>query len=145
MSEFYLFEIVAESLSNIEYDNSIPESIKKIRKESVTQLLPIFLEFHRQGFRPDLVKKAFEKKVAFVLQAKTKAEIKEIEKLSMPYCNYAEIVPRGQFHIEEEEMLLWFGIAPSCKLKPEAIDRICTLFQKLYPEEANYVLKSGGL
>lgn len=111
MKEKYLFEVVATALAQIEYDGCA-ESIKKMRKESVSQLLPIFLEFHNQGFIPDLVKTAFEKKIAFVLQATTSAEIKEIMKMSVPYC----------------------------KLKPEANDRISFLFSKFFPKEAPYVL-----
>lgn len=139
MKEKYLLEVVATALAQIEYDGCA-ESIKKMRKESVSQLLPIFLEFHNQGFIPDLVKTAFEKKIAFVLQATTSAEIKEIMKMSVPYYNYEGVVPKGQYHVEEEELMLWFGIVPYCKLKPEANDRISFLFSKFFPKEAPYVL-----
>lgn len=139
MKEKYLFEVMATALTQIEYDDCA-ESIKKMRKESVSQLLPIFLKFHNQGFIPALVKTAFEKKIAFVLQATTSAEIKEIMKLSVPYYNYAEVVPKGQYHVEEEELMLWFGVVPNCKLKPEANERISYLFSKFFPEDAPYVL-----
>lgn len=139
MKEKYLFEVMATALAQIEYDECA-ESIKKMRKESVSRLLPIFLRFHNQGFIPDLVKAAFEKKLAFVLQATTSAEIKEIMKLSVPYYNYAEVVPKGQYHVEEEELMLWFGVVPNCKLKPEANERISYLFSKFFPEDAPYVL-----
>jgi len=139
MKEKYLFEVVATALAQIEYDGCA-ESIKKMRKESVSQLLPIFLEFHNQGFIPALVKTAFEKKLAFVLQATTSAEIKEIMKMSVPYYNYEKVVPKSPYHVEEEELMLWFGIVPNCKLKPEANERISYLFSKFFPEDAPYVL-----
>ena len=139
MKEKYLFEVVATALAQIEYDGCA-ESIKKMRKESVSQLLPIFLKFHNQGFISALVKVAFERKIAFVLQATTSVEIKWIMKLSAPYYSYEKVVPKGQYHTEEEELMLWFGIVPYCKLKPEANDRISFPFSKFFSEEASYVL-----
>ena len=138
MTEKYLFEVMAETIAKIEFDD-VCESIKKKRKESVLQLLPVFLRFHNQGFIPALVKTAFEKKIAFVLEATTSAEIREIMKMSIPSYNYSEIVPSGPYHVEEEELMLWFGVVPYCKLKAEANERICYLFNKFFPLEARYV------
>ena len=143
MPKFYLFEVVADAIAQIEYEE-VSENIKQLRKESIMKLLPVFLEFHRQGFRTELMKRAFEKKVEFLLQASSSAEAKEILKLSVPYYNYSEIVPKNTYHIEEEELMLWMGICSFCKLREEAVKRIMYLFEKIFPEEFEQLYGAGA-
>ena len=143
MPKFYLFEVVADAIAQIECEE-VSESIKQLRKESIMKLLPVFLEFHRQGLRTELIKRAFEKKVEFLLQASSSAEAKEIMKLSVPYYNYSEIVPKNAYHIEEEELMLWMGICSFCKLKEEAVKRIMCLFEKIFPEEFEQLYGAGA-
>lgn len=138
---FVYFEIIAEAITLIEFDNTISEKVKDLRKESTLKLLPIILEFHRQQFKVETIKTILEKKINFILNATTKAEMQEILSLSVPYYNYAEIVPKGRFHVEEEELLLWFGCLSQCALNEEATKRIWYLCEKLYPKEVENVFK----
>ena len=65
-------------------------------------------------------------------------------KLSVPYYNYSEIVPKNAYHIEEEELMLWMGICSFCKLKEEAVKRIMCLFEKIFPEEFEQLYGAGA-
>lgn len=139
--EFVYFEVVAEAIATIEFDGVSSEKVKDLRKESVLKLLPVILEFHRQRFRVETIKTILKKKIAFILNATTKAEMQEILSFSVPYYNYVEIVPKGRFHVEEEELLLWFGCLSQCALNEEATKRIWYLCKKLYPKEVENVFK----
>lgn len=130
-----IFNIVAQAFTDIEFDNLSPEKVKKLRKESVSRLLPFILEYNRQGFLWGLIKTVFEKKIDFIMTATTKQEMDEIIKPSLPFYNYAAFVPKSSYHVEEEELILWSIASLQSVLKPEAVKRFQYLFQKLTKEE----------
>lgn len=130
-----IFNIAAQAWTSIEFDNLSSEKVKKLRKESVFRLLPFILEYNRQRFLWSLVKTIFEKKIDFVMTATTKQEMDEIIKPSLPFYNYSTFVPKGSYHIEEEELILWSIASLQSVLKPEATERFKYLFKKLTKEE----------
>lgn len=130
-----IFSIAAQAFTNIEFDNLSPEKVKKLRKESVSRLLPFVLEYNRQGFLWGFVKNIFEKKIDFIMIATTKQEMDEIIKPSLPFYNYSTFVPKSSYHVEEEELILWSIVSTQSLLKPEAVERFQYLFQKLTKEE----------
>jgi len=130
-----IFSIAAQAWTDIEFDNLSSEKVKELRKESVSRLLPFILEYNRQGFLWGLVKTIFEKKIGFVMTATTKQEMDEIIKPSLPFYNYAAFVPKGSYHVEEEELILWSIASLQSVLKPEATERFKYLFKKLTTEE----------
>lgn len=132
---FEIFNIAAQAFTNIEFDNLSPEKVKKLRKESVSRLLPFILEYNRQGFLWSLIKTVFEKKIDFIMTAATKQEMDEIIKPSLPSYNYAAFVPKSSYHVEEEELILWSIASLQSVLKPEATERFKYLFKKLTKEE----------
>lgn len=79
-----------------------------------------------------------EKKVEFILQAKSKSDLKEM--LAPPKVRYngSSIVPIGKFHIEEEELLIWSltSLWSGGPLSEPGYKRYMKLFKKFYPEMA---------
>ena len=130
-----IFNITAQAFTDIEFDNLSPEKVKKLRKESVSRLLPFILEYNRQRFLWSLVKTIFERKIDFVMTATTKQEMDEIIRPSLPFYNYSAFVPKGSYHVEEEELILWSIVSTQSLLKPEATERFQYLFKKLTKEE----------
>lgn len=130
-----IFNIAAQAFTTIEFDNLSSEKVKKLRKESVSRLLPFILEYNRQRFLWSLIKTIFEKKIDFVMTATTKQEMDEIIRPSLPFYNYSTFVPKGFYHVEEEELILWSVVSTQSLLKPEAVERFQYLFKKLTKEE----------
>lgn len=105
----------------------------------------IYNEFCSMGFRSALLEQAAKKKIDFILAAESKTELDEILKLSCPERGYSGVVIRNRYHIEEEELLLWFTVASDAKLLPEANSRVEYLFCKFFPEEAERIgIKAVG-
>ena len=70
--------------------------------------------------------------------ATTKQEITDIMKPSLTYYNYQELVPKTPYHIEEEELLIMMEAISYCQLNELAINRIFTLYRKIFPEGLYY-------
>ena len=75
------------------------------------------------------------KKIEFILQAKSKTNLKDI--LSPPKIRYNgnEVVPTGDFHVDEEELLIWSLTSLWCggPLNDVGFNRYMKLFTRFYP------------
>ena len=82
-----------------------------------------------------------EKKIEFLLQAKSKSDLKEILAPAKVRYNYNEIVPVGKFHVEEEELLQWCLTSLWCggPLNEAAYKRYMKLMKKLFPDFAKEI------
>ena len=81
------------------------------------------------------------KKIEFILQVKKKSELDEILQPPKVRYNGNEVVPAGNFHVEEEELLIWsltslWGGGP---LNETGFNRYMKLFKKFYPEMAEEI------
>lgn len=94
-------------------------------------------QFQSQKLKPSLIIRFLEKKADMILNAKTKNELKEIKKISVPVYSHTanKLVPGGIFHSEEEELLLWAIFTASCMPDTLGYERYQELFKKLYDEE----------
>ena len=81
------------------------------------------------------------KKIEFILRAQSKSDLKEI--LSPPKVRYNgnEVVPAGNFHVEEEELLMWSLTSLWCggPLNNAGYKRYMRLFAKFYPDMAKEI------
>ena len=136
--EIEIFEVIADLYTKAEFSEGVSLKIREMRKESVLQLLPHALSFFNRGYRLDIILTIIRKKGNFILGATTKQEITDIMKPSLTYYNYQELVPKTPYHIEEEELLLMMEAISSCQLNELAINRIFTLYRKIFPEGLYY-------
>ncbi len=72
----------------------------------VVQMRGIVARYEEENFLPELDKTVFRKKADFLMEAKTKAEIKEILKPSTPRYSGGNFRPGNQYHVDEEELIL---------------------------------------
>lgn len=94
-------------------------------------------QFESKKLKLSLIIRFLEKKADMILNAKTKSELKEIKKISVPVYSHTEnkLVPSGIFHSEEEELLLWATFTASCMPNTLGYERYQELFEKLYNAE----------
>lgn len=78
------------------------------------------------------------RKSRMIEEARTKAALNEISKPSVPvktYCGFRE----GQYHVPEEEMLLWSYASLEAPLNSDAYHRYMELFARFFPEAAKKI------
>jgi len=94
--------------------------------------------YQKEFLNNPLVLHICDKKVEFILQANSKADLNEILEPPKVRYNFEKIVPDGIFHVEEEELLVWcrtclWGGGP---LNEPGRERYMELFKKFYPDMA---------
>jgi hypothetical protein len=97
--------------------------------------------YEKEFMNNPLILQICEKKVEFILQAKSKSDLKEIMSPPKIHYNFNEVVPVGKFHIEEEELLIWSLTSLWCggPLNAPGFNRYMKLFKKFYPDMAEEV------
>lgn len=85
---------------------------------------------YEKGFIVPLLYEVAWKKIKYLMEAKSKSEIKEILRPSVPFYTGNEFVPKGKFHVEEEELLLWSLASLYAPLERSGFLRYQYLFQK---------------
>jgi hypothetical protein len=82
-----------------------------------------------------------KKKIDFILQAKSNAELNEILAAPKVRYNFEEVVPIGKFHIEEEELLIWSltSLWSGGPLNEAGFKRYTKLFAQIFPDVAKEI------
>ena len=114
------------------------DTLRKAEKEekkeyvfaAIWSLMKEIQEFSRMGFLKSLIYEIALKKINFLMNVKTKSEVKEILRPSAPVYNGNGFVSGGVFHIEEEELLLWSITSLMAPLNHEGFLRYQQLFHK---------------
>lgn len=87
------------------------ETLKKAEQEgkkeyvfaAIWSLMKEIRGYHDKGFMEKILFQIANKKLDFLIVAKTKKDVKEILRPSVPIFNGNAFVPRGPFHVKEEE------------------------------------------
>lgn len=133
---YKVFDLAITAFFEIYEENDTPDRVKELRSQAIFDLLPNIFYFCKQGYLFDIITSIMQKKLDFIKQANTKADIKEILETPKPHYNYKEIVPlKPKYHVEEEELLLWFEVVSKAPLVPAAYRRIGYLWKKIMPQE----------
>lgn len=75
-----------------------------------------------------------EKKIDFIIQAKTKTDLKEILLPAKVRYDFNEVVPVGKWHVEQEEIMIWSLTSFHAPLVDVAFKRYMKLMKKYFPE-----------
>ena len=111
------------------------------RMAALFQLSGLIKAYQKEFNETPLALTICEKKVEYILQAKTKADLKEI--LAPPKVHYSfnEVVPVGRFHVDEEELLIWSLTSLWCggPLNDAGFNRYTKLFAQIFPDMAKEI------
>jgi hypothetical protein len=123
-------------LRELEYDK-----ISMERLVALIQLGARIKHYQNEFCNNPLTLEICAKKIDFILQAATKADLNEILSPPKVRYNFSEVVPVGKFHIEEEELLVWSLTSIWCggPLNDAGFKRYMKLFNKYYPEMAKEI------
>ncbi len=78
------------------------------------------------------------RKGRMIEEARTKAELNEISKPSVPVKTYSGF-REGLYHVPEEEILLWSYVSMETPLNDEGYHRYMELFARFFPEAAKKI------
>ena len=117
--------------------NKQQQSLINAKNEALKQILSRCGKFMSEGFGHKLVETIFFKKTGFIVEAKSKTEIKEILKPSEIYDDYSgELKPRHpKYHVLEEELLMWSLTSKIGPLNSKALQRMKKAFSSVYPDQ----------
>ena len=127
----------AKYIAGLLTDEDITEDLTSMRLQAIIKLRGIISKYEQDGFIPRIVEAVFCKKAEFILQAKTNSAVEEIIKPCVPSYICGTFQPREQYHVEEEELLLWSYASLQGPLISEAQKRYIDLFEKYFNEETD--------
>ena len=87
-----------------------------------------------EGYAEVLLKTIAEKKMAYILEAKSKSALKEILAPPKVRYDYAKVQPVGIYHIDEEELICWSATSFIAPLNNEGFERMMELMKRIFPE-----------
>lgn len=118
-------QIFIETLKRAEHEGK-----KEYVIAAILSLMRDIRKFCDMGFLESIIYQIALKKINFLMDAKTKSEVKAILRPSVPVYIGNGFVPSGVFHIEEEELLLWSITSLRVPLNHEGFFRYQQLFHK---------------
>lgn len=127
-SIFLISEAIAELITN----DKIPRPLAELRLSAILSIHAYLQKYLNLNLNADFVDAVCEKKIGFIMQANSSKEIREIMRPALPEKTYSGIVCRSPYHIPAEELLLWNGVTPYCKMIPEVDERCLKLFEQAF-------------
>lgn len=121
----------AEALCSFPEPGKYTPAVEDARHEAVLNVLRTTRLYRQHGFMSELVHTIFRKKIEMLQKAGTVKEIKMIEKGSMPHFNENRFVT-GQYHIPEEELILWSLTSLKGPLIAQGLDRYLEVFKQVF-------------
>lgn len=89
-------------------------------------------------FLPELILRILYKKCLMLENARTKAELKDIVKPSLPRKRGNGFY-EGPYHVKEEELLLWSLASLEAPLNADGAKRYKEVFTRFFPEESQKI------
>lgn len=126
-----LFE---EAKQKVLEDINASVSIRQLRLQALADANRLILSYG-ELIRSDIINQIFKAKIAFILEANTKKEIKEILKPSISKYDGNKYVPSGKYHIPAEELVILCNTSMIAPLSYEATKRVKELCQLVLGDE----------
>lgn len=140
MERLLLSSIVWHSRNVIREDETRKPAIKRMACEGLGEAYQNALNILDEHIVFFLVLSILEKKCRMLCAAKTKKDIQEILKPSLPIHTYNGF-REGPYHIPEEEMLIWSKLSFMTPLNETGYKRYMELFSRYFPEAAKMIQK----
>ncbi len=115
--------------------NEENKRIKNLKIKAYYKLHKIIMTYKNQGFDKRIVESICYKKIKFIKYANTKKEMEEILQPSVVKYNFNTFVPVSEYHIEEEEALMWSIASLKAPLNEQATKRYIGIMENIYGEK----------
>jgi hypothetical protein len=136
---------ICSAIKDVTLNEELDNRVNQLRILALRQLEPILkLSFDRFGRENPIVMIICEKKIAFILEARTKNEIDLILSSPKVHYNFNTVVPSNQYVIPEEELLIWSLTSLQAPLNEVGVNRFMELFLEVFPEYEHLVKPFTG-
>lgn len=106
-------------------------AVEEAKYEAIVKVLSTTSFYRQHGIRNELVHTIFRQKIKMIRKASTVKGIKAIEKGPIPQFDGNRFVT-GQYHIPEEELVLWSLTSLKGPLIAQGFDRYLELFKQVF-------------
>jgi hypothetical protein len=132
----------ATAIATVICEENLSDKVRVLRFDGVRQLKGIAETYADKGYVERIITEIWLHKIPFVLNAKSKTEMKEILKPSKPRYDGGEFTSNSPYHSETEEMLLWSLTSLHAPLISAGFERYMSLFKKFFPNETKDILSA---
>ena len=101
---------------------------------SLIELTYLLKAYEREGILGDLIQAIASKKTAFICEAASKGDLKEIFKQPKVHYDYNKINPVGKYHVPEEELICWSWASLKGPLAEHGCERFMEVFKQVFPQ-----------
>lgn len=123
---------ILEAIVDIGFDSESSEHIRELRMDAVLRLPSYLSSYAKRGLNSDVIEVVCNKKLEFIRQATTSAELHQIMSPPRPRWHAGKVICDSPYHIDAEELLIWSIYSPSNVMPHEAAERALSLFQKVF-------------
>lgn len=123
---------ILEAIVVISFDAESPERIRELRMDAVRRIPGYLSGYVKRDLHPDVIEIVCKKKLEFIRQATTNAEIHQIMSPPRPRWHAGKVICDSPYHIDAEELLIWSIYSPSNVMPHEAAERALSLFEKVF-------------
>lgn len=113
------------------FDTQEFERLYELRWQAIIKLVYILDEHKKKFYHPQLFERIWQQKLAFILTATSKEEMKDILRPKLPRYNGAACVP-SKYLCPEEELLMLTEATMRKPLNDAASKRFAELFELIY-------------
>lgn len=106
-------------------------AVEDAKYEAIRKVLRSTSFYRQRGIRSELIRTIFRRKIEMLQKAGTVKEIKDIENGSIPHFNGNRFVT-GQYHIPEEELILWSLTSLKGPLLAQGFERYLEVFKQVF-------------
>lgn len=124
---------ISMALAMATCDDDVKDSVRELRLSALSSLAGRIKQYREHGYADAIIDAIAEKKCAFILEATTKTQIKEILKFSAPKYNGAEFFA-GKYHVLEEELIGWSETSLRAPLSSTGTQRYMAVFKQVFPD-----------
>lgn len=112
-------------------DTRESERLYELRWQAIIKLVYILNEYKKKFYYPQLFERIWQQKLAFILTATSKKEMKNILRPKLPRYNGVAGVP-SKYLCPEEELLMLAEATQHGPLNDVALKRFAELFEQIY-------------
>jgi len=122
---------IAEAVFAYPEPSQYSEAVCNAKVEALRKLLKDTEYYREHGFLSELVHTVFTKKLKLIKDAETVKELHDIEKACVPRFNGNDF-NAGEYHIPEEELILWSLTSLKGPLVDAGMKRFTMLFKQVF-------------
>ena len=136
-SDNYAF-LIASCLAEVIMDEAIPEKLRNAKTEAFLKLRSHLDKYSQAGYDLVLLGRIARKKGQFLMDAKSKAEIKKIMEPSEPVFN-GTVFLTDPYLLPEEELICWSEVSLRTPLNEYGLKRYQELFTLVFPKRSKEI------